>query len=91
MARLSTLDLAHIDHQLAEIVVLVVSRDNSCRFCYAGARFLLRVSGMSDERIDALESNLITAELEPRSRLGLEFARRLSRANPPPSTRSRQR
>ena len=85
MARLSTLDLAHLDHELADVAVLVVSRDNSCRFCYAGARVLLRVAGMSEASIENLEGELITAELETRRRLGLEFARRLSRSNPPPS------
>ncbi len=85
MVRLGTLELAHLGHELADIAVLVVSRDNSCRFCYAGARVLLRVNGMSEASIESLEGDLVTAELEPRHRLALEFARRLSRSNPPPS------
>ena len=85
MVRLGTLELAHLGHRLADIAVLVVSRDNSCRFCYAGARVLLRVNGMSEASIESLEGDLVTAELEPRHRLGLEFARRLSHSNPPPS------
>ncbi len=85
MVRLGALELAHLGHELADVAVLVVSRDNSCRFCYAGARVLLRVNGMSEASIESLEGDLVTAELEPRRRLGLEFARRLSRSNPPPS------
>ena len=85
VARLSTLDLACLDHNFADLTVLVISRDNSCRYCYAGARFLLRISGMSEASIEMLEGEFLTAELEPRRRLGLEFARRISRSNPPPS------
>ncbi len=85
MVRLSTLPLAHLDHELADVAVVVVSRDNSCRYCYGRARFLLRAIGMSEERIESLEGELFAAEIEPRSRVGLDFARRLSRSNPPPS------
>ena len=86
LAHLSVLELTHLSHELAEIVVLVVSRDNSCRFCYAGARILLRAAGMSEATIESLEGDLVTAELEPRLHGALEFARCLSRSNPPPST-----
>jgi len=85
MARLVTVDLAHLDCDLADLVALVVSQDNSCRYCLAGARILLRVSGMGDAGVELLESELVGAEQAPQSRLGLEFARRLSRCNPPPS------
>ncbi len=85
LTRLSTLKFAHLDPEFAEMPVLVVSRDNSCRYCYARARFSLRAMGMSKKRIESLEADLVTAELEPRSRLGLQFARHLSRSNPPPS------
>ena len=85
LVRLSTLPLAHLDHELAEVAALVVSQDNSCRYCYTRVRFALRATGMSKERIESLEGELFAAEIEPRSRLGLEFARHLSRSNPPPS------
>jgi AhpD family alkylhydroperoxidase len=85
MVRLSNIELAYLDHEIADLAVLVVSRDNSCRFCYAGARILLRAAGMSGETIESLEGELVSAELDPRQRSGLEFARRLSRSNPPPS------
>ena len=85
MARFSNIELAHLDHGLADLAVLVVSRDNSCRFCYAGARILLRLAGMPEETIESLEGEFVSAEADPRRRLGLEYARRLSRSNPPPS------
>ncbi len=84
MARLSRIDIAHLDCDVADLVALVVSRDNSCRFCLAGARILLRMTGRLEASIESLEGGLVTAEQSPKSRLGLEFARRLSRCNPPP-------
>ena len=49
----------HLSQSLADLADLVVSRDNSCRLCYAGSRFRLRVTGVSDERIDRLEQDLV--------------------------------
>ncbi|MCP3986929.1 MAG: hypothetical protein GY723_21285 [bacterium] len=85
MARLATVDLAHLDCGLADFITLVVSRDNSCRFCLAGSRILMRATGRREESIEILESEFASAEQKPRNRLGLEFTRRLSRCNPPPS------
>jgi len=85
MVKLGAFNLAGLDPELAELSALVVSRDNSCRFCYAGSRLLLRVTGMSEARIESVEAGLATAEIEPRVRLALEFVRRLSRCNPPPA------
>lgn len=83
--KLPGLALAHLDHDQADLVTLVVSRDNSCRLCYAGARNLLRIAGMRPEQIDRLEEGLLSAELQTGPQLALDFARRLSRSNPPPS------
>jgi len=73
-----------IDHDLADLVSVVVSHDNACRYCYAATRALLRVLGFSDERIRALERDMLTADFGPAERAAFEFARRLSRANPLP-------
>jgi AhpD family alkylhydroperoxidase len=72
----------HIDHDLADLVGLVVSQDNSCRYCFAAQRTLLRFVGHPEERIRQLERDVRTADLPPAKRVALEFARRLSRANP---------
>lgn len=69
---------------LTGLIYLVVSRDNSCRFCYGASRMFMRMSGMSDEEIQGLEQDVETARLEPPTRLALDFARRVSRSNPPP-------
>jgi AhpD family alkylhydroperoxidase len=76
--------LVHVDVELAEIIGLVVSQDNSCRFCYAAWRALLRFQGYSESRIERLEENLASS-LSPSDRMAVEFARRVSRANPIPS------
>lgn len=79
--------LAYLTGRFADLLALVVSRDNSCRYCFAATRFLLRINGMPEERIRSLEQDLLTADLSERERAGLEFARRLSRANPMPQRR----
>ena len=38
--------LMHLDQDVADLVVLVVSQENSCRYCYAGVRALLWFQGM---------------------------------------------
>ena len=74
--------LAHVDQQLAEVVGLVVSQDNSCRYCYGIQRLMLRVFGVSEARIAKLEQGLLDAEIDPRAKAAVEFARRVSRAAP---------
>ena len=76
---------AHLESPLSELAILVVSQDNSCRFCFAAQRILLRVQGISRRRVARLEQDLLTAELNPRERAALDFARRVSRSNPLPS------
>ncbi|MFI5315397.1 MAG: carboxymuconolactone decarboxylase family protein [Myxococcota bacterium] len=73
---------AHLDPLLADLVGLVVSQDNSCRYCYGVQRMLMRVHGVPDSRIRQIEQNLVEAEIDPHPRAGLDFARRLSRAAP---------
>lgn len=76
--------LVYIDVGLAEIIGLVVSQDNSCRFCYAAWRALLRSQGYSAARIERIEEDLAAA-LSPSDWMAVDFARRISRANPIPS------
>ncbi|MBW2387256.1 MAG: carboxymuconolactone decarboxylase family protein [Deltaproteobacteria bacterium] len=82
---LTSLTLAHLDHDQADLVALVVSRDNSCRLCYAGARNLLRLTGMRPKQIDRLEEGLLSAEQQTGTQCAMDFVRRVSRSNPPPS------
>ena len=82
---LSHYGLAYTEFDFADTIGLVVSQDNSCRFCYAASRAVLRFMGYSEERIRRLEENLVGAELDRREHLALDFARRVSRANPIPA------
>lgn len=77
--------LLHVNLELAEMISLVVSQDNSCRYCYAAHRVQLRTLGVSEQRIGKLEENLLTAGLDDRSRQALDFVRRVSRSSPAPS------
>jgi len=73
-----------IESELAGLIGMVVSQDNSCRFCFAETRALLRILGMPERRISRLEHDLLTEEFDERERAALEFSRHFSRSNPPP-------
>lgn len=74
--------LVHVDLRLADWIGLIVSADNSCRFCYAVQSVLLRIQGFSDQRIRRFQQDLLSASLGRRESSALEFARRFSRASP---------
>lgn len=75
--------LMHIEPRLAETLALVVSQDNSCRYCFAAHRVLMRFSGVSERAIRRLEHDLLTNELPEPEQRAIAFARRLSRSTPP--------
>lgn len=72
--------LVHLDLQLGDLIQLVVSQENSCRYCYAAVRSLLRIQGMSEARIQRIEGNLTRADLSPREMAAIAFARAQSRS-----------
>jgi alkylhydroperoxidase family enzyme len=74
--------LMHLDQNVADLATLVVSQENSCRFCYAAVRALLWGQGMSRARIRRMEQDLTRAELPPRTVAALAFGRRQSRSGP---------
>lgn len=74
--------LIHLDFETADLVGLAVSQENSCRYCYAATRAMLRLLGLSEERMQALEKRLAVPELEPRPAAAVRFGRRMARANP---------
>ncbi|HJQ82631.1 MAG TPA: hypothetical protein VKA21_01040 [Candidatus Binatia bacterium] len=76
--------MAYASPALCDLVGLVVSQENSCRYCYGVQRAVLRIYGYRDEYIDRLLRDAQAAELSPGERAALGFARRLSRANPRP-------
>lgn len=73
---------AHLDRDLVDFVALVVSQDNSCRYCYAATRSVMKLLGIPEARIRRLEEDFLTADISPSQRLALELARRVSHARP---------
>ena len=74
--------LIELDFELADLVSMVVSQENSCRFCFAISHFLLRVQGLSEARIAELQARLSGGQLEPKAAAAVAFARRMSRSQP---------
>lgn len=79
--------LAYVPPMLSDVVGLVVSQENSCRYCYGAQRAVLRIYGHSEEHIDRLIRDSQLAEFSPAERAAIDFARRLSRANPRPGAK----
>lgn len=74
--------LAYLDLSLADLIGLEVSRENSCRFCYAVSRAMLRFSGMSEQRVLELERRLADLAVDSRTAAAVHFARRMTRSQP---------
>ena len=72
----------HLEPGLSDLIGLVVSQDNSCRFCFGMQRAFLRVLGMSEERITRLEQDHLTGDFSEREHAVLELARRISSSRP---------
>jgi len=83
-ALLSLKDVArrYVSDELNDLIGLMVAEDNSCRFCYAMQRAMMRLQGFSTRRIHELEESRFEARLDPHDALALEFARHVSRADP---------
>ena len=65
--------LASLDTELADLIAMVVTQEQSCRFCYAVSRAILRVRGMSESRLEALEDRLSRLDVPPRERAALTY------------------
>jgi len=74
--------LLKLDQRTADLIGLVVSQENSCRFCFAVVRSTLWLHGMSMERIRRVELDFACAELPPRTQAAIEYARAQSRLGP---------
>jgi len=82
--------LIHLDQNVADILTLVVSQENSCRFCYAVQRALLWIQGMSEARIQRVEQDLTRADRAPRTVAAIAFGRSQSRVGPAGAREARQ-
>jgi AhpD family alkylhydroperoxidase len=79
----------YLDQNVADLLTLVVSQENSCRFCYAAQRALLWGLGMSEARIQRVEQEL-SASLAPRTAAAIAFGRSQSRTGPGGACDARQ-
>ena len=82
---------AHMPPHLWRLIAFVVSQDQSCRHCYGLTRSMLKMLGFEDQWIEALERDVQLANLAEPDRLALDFARRVSKANPRPRSTDRAR
>jgi AhpD family alkylhydroperoxidase len=74
--------LMHVDSQVADLLALVVSQENSCRFCYAGVRALLWAQGVSKARLERIEQQVAQGKLPARTVAAIAFGRAQSRSGP---------
>ncbi|HTK88756.1 MAG TPA: hypothetical protein VL948_00795 [Verrucomicrobiae bacterium] len=82
--------LLRLDYGVMELVQLVVSQENSCRFCYAAVRAMLWAQGMSRGRIERIEQDLARADLPPRTMAAIAFGRSQSRTGPAGAVAARE-
>ena len=82
--------LMHLEQSVADLIALVVSQENSCRFCYAAVRAMLWSQGMSLARIQRVEEDLTRADLPRRAVAAIAFGRSQSRTGPGGGTAARE-
>lgn len=74
--------LLRLDLPTADLIGLVVSQENSCRYCFAVVRASLWFQGMDRRRIERIERDLASADLPPRTQTAIAYARSQSRDGP---------
>lgn len=74
--------LMHLDQRTADLISIVVSQENACRFCFAAVRAVLWFQGMDRERVLRIEQEYSRSDLAPRVRAALDYARSQSRSGP---------
>jgi AhpD family alkylhydroperoxidase len=74
--------LLKLDQRTADLVCLVVSQENSCRFCFAVVRSMLWLHGMDTGRIRRVEQDFAGADLPARSKAAMTYGRAQSRQGP---------
>jgi uncharacterized peroxidase-related enzyme len=84
-ARITEKRMAHMPLALGDLIALVVSQDNSCRYCYGATRMVLKILGYRDDQVDRIERDLHRSDLSQPEQVALEFARKVSHANPRPT------
>lgn len=85
MSTAANLPVEHLSRSLKSLIALVVSQDNSCRYCVQSTRFTMLASGFSQREVQNILADLYGPSLPEGDRAALTFARRLSRSNPRPA------
>jgi len=75
---------AYLSPRMLDLGAVVVSQDNSCRYCYGAQRAVMKVLGYRDDYVDQLLRDFHVVDLPAGERAGLDYVRRLSRADPRP-------
>lgn len=74
--------LMHLEQRTADLIGLVVSQENACRFCFAAVRAILWFQGMDRQRILRVEQEAGRADLPAKTRAAIDYARAQSRSGP---------
>lgn len=74
--------LMHLDARTADLIGLVVSQENACRFCFAAVRAVMWFQGMERDRILRAEQEAARPDLPPKTRAAIDYARSQSRSRP---------
>ena len=81
----------HLSPDFANLVGAAVAQENSCRYCYAANRILLRARGFSADHIHKLEQKLLDRDVSDKETTGLDYVRRLTRSSPLPTQQDTKR
>jgi alkylhydroperoxidase family enzyme len=87
---IDTSRLQFLSRHLLNVVKMVTSQENSCRYCYGAARAYMRVMGYSESYIGRIERETQHAELDEKERAVIQFCRNLVRSNPRPAGPERE-
>lgn len=82
---LSQVRTHHASDKLTWLTILVTSQENSCRFCYGGARAMLTMLGLDKAQLDRVERDVRMSGADEGERAILQFCRNLSRSSPRPA------
>ena len=74
--------LMHLDQRTADLIGLVVSQENACRFCFAAVRAIMWFQGIDRQRILHAEQEAARSDLPPKTRAAIDYARSQSRSGP---------
>lgn len=79
-----------ISPRLTNIGMLVISQENSCRYCYGANRAYMKILGYPESFISRLERDTQLAELDAMERGFIAFCRNLARSRPRPAKAERE-